>query len=134
MAYYSKVKRFELSDRERLQNALKNPPSIITQGLTDRYTENSHRTPLMGDMIPFFTFVIIFILSDFKVFPDALAKDLSLKSSKAQTLLRNLGCRLDRATVEKVNNAGLDPKSNSRKAVLVVPLKFPEILKDGKSK
>ncbi|ORZ13612.1 RNA polymerase I associated factor, A49-like protein [Absidia repens] len=134
MAYYSRVKRFELSDRERLQNALKNPPSIIIQGLTDRYTENSHRTPLMGDKILFFSFVIILILSDFKVFPDALAKDLSLKSSKAQTLLRNLGCRLDRANAEEVNNAGLDPKSNSKKAVLVVPLKFPEISKGGKSK
>lgn len=41
MAYHSRVKRGDLANRERLQSALNNPPAIIIQGLTDRFTENS---------------------------------------------------------------------------------------------
>ncbi|KAI8342761.1 RNA polymerase I associated factor, A49-like protein [Chlamydoabsidia padenii] len=134
MAYHSRVGKGDLTKRERLQSALKNPPAIIVQGLTDRYTENSHRTPTMADKILLYTMVVALILSDFKVFPDLIAKDLSIKSSRAQTLLRNLGCKMEKATAEEANIAGADPKGNLKKAVLVVPLTFPELSKGGKAK
>ncbi|KAI8093094.1 RNA polymerase I associated factor, A49-like protein [Halteromyces radiatus] len=134
MAYNSKVKRNDLLNRERLQDALKNPPSIILQGLTDRYTENSLRTPIMADKILFYILVLSLMVSDYTVYPDIIANELSLKSSKAQTLLRNLGCKIERTTVEDAKMAGLDPKTANKKAVLVVPLTFPELSKGGKRK
>ncbi|SAM01306.1 hypothetical protein [Absidia glauca] len=134
MAYHSRVRRGDLANRERLLSALNNPPAIIVQGLTDRFTENSHRTPIMADKILFYIMVLTLMLSDFKVFPEAIARDLSLKASKAQTLLRNLGCKMEKATAEEANIAGVDPKANLKKAVLVVPLTFPELSKGGKAK
>jgi DNA-directed RNA polymerase I subunit RPA49 len=88
----------------------------------------------MADKILFYIMVLTLMLSDYKVFPEAIARDLSLKASKAQTLLRNLGCKMEKATAEEANIAGVDPKANLKKAVLVVPLTFPELSKGGKAK
>ncbi|KAI9306500.1 RNA polymerase I associated factor, A49-like protein [Cunninghamella echinulata] len=133
MAYYCKIKDRDLKSREKLVVALKDPSAAILQGLSNRYTDGNVRTPLMSDKLLCYILTLYLILSDYQLFPDAIAKELSLKSSKVQTILRNLGCKIDKSSAEEANIHGLDPKSNAKKATLVVPLTFPELSR-GKRK
>lgn len=87
----------------------------------------------MADKLLCYILTLYLMLSDYQLFPDVIAKELSLKSSKVQTILRNLGCKLDKTSAEEANIHGLDPRSNAKKATLVVPLTFPELSR-GKRK
>ncbi|KAI8071820.1 RNA polymerase I associated factor, A49-like protein [Gongronella butleri] len=126
MAYRSKVRPHDLNDMERLSKALKYPPAVLLEGLTNRYTVDNVRTPQMGDKILCYMMVLCLMLQDYKAFPDVLGSDLSLKASHVTNILRSLGCRIEPAVAEDIVKAGLDPKSKAKRAVLVVPLKFPE--------
>ncbi|ORX62235.1 RNA polymerase I associated factor, A49-like protein [Hesseltinella vesiculosa] len=140
MAYYCKVKRNDLTDHERLSKVLKHPPALIIEGLTNRYADGCvlisvfSRSPQMADKILCYMMVLCLMLQDFKVYPDLLATDLSLKASHVTNILRSLGCKIDVCNAEDIIRAGFDPKSKAKKATLVVPLKFPEIKKGGGSR
>ncbi|CAO3644950.1 unnamed protein product [Cunninghamella blakesleeana] len=133
MAYYCKVKNHDLKSREKLAIALKDPSVAILQGLSNRFTDNNVRTPIMSDKLLCYMLTLYLMLSDYQLIPEVIAKELSLKSSKVSTILRNLGCKLDRISAEEANINGLNPKSNAKKATLVVPLTFPELTR-GKRK
>ncbi|KAI8393387.1 RNA polymerase I associated factor, A49-like protein [Radiomyces spectabilis] len=133
MAYLRKIRPDDLKQRRRVEAALQNPPSIIVDKLTERFTISNVRTPLMADKILCYLFVLCLYVADFKLYPDSLSKDLSIKPSKAANMLRNLGCKIDKCTAEEISAAGFDSRTSPKKAVLVVPLKFPEIRK-GKRK
>ncbi|KAI8992373.1 RNA polymerase I associated factor, A49-like protein [Pilobolus umbonatus] len=124
MAYYVRVHPSSLKNRRKIEAALKNPPSIVIDGLTERYTEANHRTPMMADKILLYMFTLILSISGYNVVLELLAKDLSLKPSKITQLFKSLGCKVDVATAEECSEVN---NRKAKKATLVLPLKFPEV-------
>ncbi|KAI9255635.1 RNA polymerase I associated factor, A49-like protein, partial [Phascolomyces articulosus] len=120
MAYLCRINPKDLKNRRKLETIMNNPPNIVLDQLADRYTTHEVRTPFMNDKILCYMMVLCLHVSDYQLNPDVLAKDLSLKPFKIATVLRNLGCKVD-SVKSKANG------SVTKKASLVVPLKFPEI-------
>ncbi|KAI7863471.1 RNA polymerase I associated factor, A49-like protein [Spinellus fusiger] len=129
MAYLCKVRPHDLEKRSKIELALKGAPSLLIDKMTERYTISNVRTPIMADKILCHALVLCLSVADYTLITSVIAKDLGMKTSKAITALQNLGCKIDRCTVEDLKMGGVDPKTNPKKAVLVVPLTFPEVRK-----
>ncbi|CEJ02956.1 hypothetical protein RMCBS344292_16948 [Rhizopus microsporus] len=128
MAYYVRVRASDLKDRRKVETALKNPSSIILDGLAERYTESNTRTPVMADKLLLYMFTLILSVSGYSVVIDQLGKDLLLKPIKITSLFKTLGCKIDKASTEECRELGT---KSAKKAQLVVPLKFPEVRTGG---
>ncbi|RCI04372.1 DNA-directed RNA polymerase I subunit rpa49 [Rhizopus stolonifer] len=124
MAYFVRVRSFDLKDRRKVDAALKNPSSVILDGLAERYTESNTRTPVMADKILLYMFTLILSVSGYSVLIDQIGKDLLLKPLKITTLFKTLCCKVDKASAEECREAKV---KSAKKATLVVPLKFPEV-------
>ncbi|KAI7860069.1 RNA polymerase I associated factor, A49-like protein [Circinella umbellata] len=120
MAYLCRINPKDLKNRRKMETIMNNPPNIILDQLAERYTTHEVRTPFMNDKILCYMLVLCLSVADYQLNPDILAKDLSLKSTKVATVLRNLGCKVD--TIKSKTHG-----STTKKASLIVPLKFPEI-------
>ncbi|KAI9358681.1 RNA polymerase I associated factor, A49-like protein [Pilaira anomala] len=124
MGYYLRVRPNDLKNRRKVEAALKTPPSIVLDGLAERYTESNHRTPVMADKILLYMFTLILSISGYSVLIDDLGKDLLLKPTKLASLFKSLGCKVEKASADECREAG---NKSAKKATLVVPLKFPEV-------
>lgn len=131
-AYLLNLKPFDVKTRRKVESAMKNPPAMIIDRIQERYTDNNVRTPVMQDKILCYLFVLCLKVADYTVIPEMLAMDLSLKPIKVTTLLRNLGCKIDKLTVDDRKSLGASAQ-HQKKATLVAPLKFPSVSR-GKRK
>ncbi|KAG2208533.1 hypothetical protein INT47_010229 [Mucor saturninus] len=124
MGYYLRVRPGDLRNRRKVEAALKTPSSLILDGLSERYTESDHRTPIMADKILLYMFTLILSISGYSVLIDDLGKDLLIKPVKLAALFKSLGCKVDKASAEECREVG---NKQAKKATLVIPLKFPEV-------
>ncbi|OAD73903.1 hypothetical protein PHYBLDRAFT_112418, partial [Phycomyces blakesleeanus NRRL 1555(-)] len=129
MAYLCRVRSDDLNKRSKLEVILKGAPSLLIDKMTERYTISNVRTPLMADKILCYMFVLCLAVADYTLLIPGISKDLSIKPSKTTTLLRNLGCKIEPCNAEDLKNADTKLSASAKKAVLVVPLTFPEIRK-----
>ncbi|KAI9020845.1 RNA polymerase I associated factor, A49-like protein [Phycomyces nitens] len=129
MAYLCRVRSDDLNKRSKVETVLKGAPSMLIDKMTERYTVSKVRTPLMADKILCYLLVLCLAVADYTLIIHSISKDLSIKPSKATSVLRNLGCKIEPCNAEDIKRAGGNTNTNPKKAVLVVPLKFPEIRK-----
>ncbi|KAI9317116.1 RNA polymerase I associated factor, A49-like protein [Dichotomocladium elegans] len=126
MAYSTKLRPFDCKERRKVEAALKSPPTVILDRLHERYTSSDVRTPFMEDKILCYMLVLCLSVANYSLFPEMIAKDLSLKVSKITNLLKNLGCKMEKTSAEERKMTAKSGVVQGKKATLVVPLKFPK--------
>lgn len=82
MAYLIKCPARDVKNRRKVETALGNPSSLIIDKLTERYTDQGVRTSTMTDKILCYLMVLCLSVNNYIVYPEILAKDLSLRLTK----------------------------------------------------
>lgn len=82
MAYLIKCSARDVKNRRKVETALGNPSAVIVDKLTERYTDQGVRTSAMTDKILCYLMVLCLSVNNYTVYPEILAKDLSVRPSK----------------------------------------------------
>lgn len=90
-------------------------------------------TPKSKDKLLCWIFAIVLTLENFNMDASALTRDLSLRQTKVNELLKSLGCKISDSTVsqQKAQKTQMgipdddDTKTYNKRATLSTPLTFP---------
>ncbi|KAF9347390.1 DNA-directed RNA polymerase I subunit rpa49 [Mortierella sp. NVP85] len=134
----------KLDDTEIVNRVMGETPSMILENFYERFTESpdgsdkKHTfTPKSKDKLLCWIFAIALTLENFNMDASALTRDLSLRQTKVNELLKSLGCKISEATATQKAQMGSSPdddtKANKR-AILTVPLTFPAPKRGPKAK
>ncbi|KAI0092308.1 RNA polymerase I associated factor, A49-like protein [Irpex rosettiformis] len=123
-----------IDDKQKLQERLKHVPSIIIDGLLSRFTQTSKDkneariTPEKETMLLTSMFALCLRVDDYATDTSLLSKDLSMATSKINPLFKSLGCKIETLSAHDLKRLGLpDTAADSKRAVLKLPLVFPQV-------
>ncbi|KZT68077.1 RNA polymerase I associated factor, A49-like protein [Daedalea quercina L-15889] len=122
-----------VNDKETLQKKLTGVPQIVTDGLLSRFTESERDTNKIKVTSQAETMLMTYMLAlclrvdDFSTDTELIAHDLKLPVSKVNPLFKALGCNIRKLDHKDLKRLGLpDSAAESKRAVLEVPVKFPQ--------
>ncbi|KAI0632958.1 RNA polymerase I associated factor A49-like protein [Trametes polyzona] len=122
-----------LGDKDALQQRLSGVPPIVIDGLISRFTEMERSTnkpkmtPQTETMLLTYMFALCLQIEDFAADVETIAHDLSMAPTKVINLFKSLGCTIKKLGPSELKERGLpDSASETKRAVLKVPLEFPK--------
>ncbi|OSD00005.1 RNA polymerase I associated factor A49-like protein [Trametes coccinea BRFM310] len=131
MAFYKNSRN--VGDKEALQQRLSSVPSIVLDGLISRFTEverstnKPKMTPQTETMLLTYMFALALRVEDYAADVETIAHDLSMPPTKVSNLFKSLGCTIKKLSPNELKERGLpDSGSETKRAVLKVPLEFPK--------
>ena len=131
------IHRRGISDRDRLLEKLRSPPTALVESLLARFVPNG-KTMDSRDEHRLLThlFALALHLDGFATEPRQLQEDLGLRPPVVATLFKEMGCQMQPLTETQRVQRGLSKieARQVKRAVLKVPLIFPEIKRGGPPK
>ncbi|KAI9058825.1 RNA polymerase I associated factor A49-like protein [Trametes sanguinea] len=131
MAFYKNSR--SVGDKEALQQRLSSVPPIVLDGLISRFTEverstnKPKMTPQTETMLLTYMFALTLRVEDYAADVETIAHDLSMPPTKVSNLFKSLGCTIKKLSPNELKERGLpDSGSETKRAVLKVPLEFPK--------
>ncbi|CDO68785.1 hypothetical protein BN946_scf184989.g51 [Trametes cinnabarina] len=122
-----------VGDKDALQQRLSSVPPIVVDSLISRFTEverstnKPKMTPQTETMLLTYMFALILRVEDYAADLETIAHDLSMPPTKVGNLFKSLGCTIKKLSPNELKERGLpDSGSETKRAVLKVPLEFPK--------
>ncbi|KAH9837707.1 RNA polymerase I associated factor, A49-like protein [Rhodofomes roseus] len=122
-----------VNDKEALQKKFTGVPQIVVDGLLSRFTESERDTNKIKVTSQTETMLMTYMLAlclrvdDFATDTELIAHDLKMPASKVNPLFKALGCNIRKLDHKDLKRLGLpDSATESKRAILEVPVKFPQ--------